>query len=541
MWKVKMLRELVKRKLTVAVEDVFELFEKTIAEYEEANERRHRALLEAVLNPRLRREKDSLQEWENEEVPPEEPPLKKRKNTGKRTGPRVKAKPSGEDGETPPPQADHSAPVSDVEDLITVTSDGENSGEPSSKNKSLKKDLDLPAVTKPFSCSLCMKSFQTRDCLIEHEREHTKEKSAKNKEKPSTSADHLAPILNVNDSDPDSFSKTKKAKKFKCSPTFSRKEDLDRHVTTPAKQSFNCSVCKTNFQSRDDLISHIREHTKEKPSELHSQPEKPAIRKNDNLTSISSALAKDANKNTSKQKPPEGKEVPSPLEKSAAIPENDDVTSNSSDAADDPKKFPCDKCDKNFVRKEDLDEHLKQHSGAANSKNPGVLQKFYTVKMPTSGSLAQPNGERREDPQSEPESLFAPLSFSDMTADSSDDETSSRDGKERFACTQCQKTFGTQARLQNHLATHTKDRPFACQVCDKKYSRAGDLTKHVRLHADGNAAKDVEKKKKKKKKKSKHLKHTCSRCGKEFTCSSLLAAHLVIHTGEMLENSKKGL
>ena len=60
MCKVQMLRALVKQRLTAAAEEIFGLFERTIAEYEEELSRskeeneRQRKLLDAVFNPQLR-------------------------------------------------------------------------------------------------------------------------------------------------------------------------------------------------------------------------------------------------------------------------------------------------------------------------------------------------------------------------------------------------------------------------------------------------------------------------------------------------------
>ncbi|KAI9536831.1 hypothetical protein NQZ68_031140 [Dissostichus eleginoides] len=60
MCKVQMLRALVKQRLNAAVEEIFVLFERTIAEYEEELSRakveheRHRKLLDAVFQPQIR-------------------------------------------------------------------------------------------------------------------------------------------------------------------------------------------------------------------------------------------------------------------------------------------------------------------------------------------------------------------------------------------------------------------------------------------------------------------------------------------------------
>nr|XP_033465327.1 uncharacterized protein LOC117245858 isoform X4 [Epinephelus lanceolatus] len=80
MSKVQMLGALVKQRLTAAAEEIFGLFERTIAEYEEElcrskeENERQRKLLDAVLNPQLRLHRADIQQLSvvKEEVPPEQ-------------------------------------------------------------------------------------------------------------------------------------------------------------------------------------------------------------------------------------------------------------------------------------------------------------------------------------------------------------------------------------------------------------------------------------------------------------------------------------
>ncbi|XP_071372961.1 uncharacterized protein [Centroberyx affinis] len=78
MSRVRQLRASVKQRLTAAVEEIFGLFERTIAEYEEEIDRQRR-LLEDVLKPEIQIDKAALpqqllvsEEEEEEEVPPEQ-------------------------------------------------------------------------------------------------------------------------------------------------------------------------------------------------------------------------------------------------------------------------------------------------------------------------------------------------------------------------------------------------------------------------------------------------------------------------------------
>ncbi|KAM6941623.1 uncharacterized protein PEZ65_003625 [Lycodopsis pacificus] len=80
MSKVQMLRCLLNQRLTAADEEIFGLFERTIAEYEEGRSalkeqnERQRKLLDAVFNPRLRLHRADVQQLlvVQEEVPPEQ-------------------------------------------------------------------------------------------------------------------------------------------------------------------------------------------------------------------------------------------------------------------------------------------------------------------------------------------------------------------------------------------------------------------------------------------------------------------------------------
>ncbi|XP_054461532.1 uncharacterized protein LOC129096874 isoform X2 [Anoplopoma fimbria] len=80
MSKAQILRSLVNQRLTAAAEEIFELFERTIAEHEEELSRskeeneRQRKLLDAVFNPEVRIQRADAQQLlvVKEEVPPEQ-------------------------------------------------------------------------------------------------------------------------------------------------------------------------------------------------------------------------------------------------------------------------------------------------------------------------------------------------------------------------------------------------------------------------------------------------------------------------------------
>ena len=49
-------------------------------------------------------------------------------------------------------------------------------------------------------------------------------------------------------------------------------------------------------------------------------------------------------------------------------------------------------------------------------------------------------------------------------------------------CEECNKVFRTNARLKEHVITHTGDKPFKRNHCDKQYNLKPNLRKHKELH-----------------------------------------------------------
>ncbi|XP_055710244.1 zinc finger protein OZF-like [Phlebotomus papatasi] len=51
-----------------------------------------------------------------------------------------------------------------------------------------------------------------------------------------------------------------------------------------------------------------------------------------------------------------------------------------------------------------------------------------------------------------------------------------------FHCPHCEKSFGTSDSLQNHLMTHTGQKPYACNECGKRFILVEHLRSHMKTH-----------------------------------------------------------
>uniref|UniRef100_A0A2A4J9H2 C2H2-type domain-containing protein n=2 Tax=Heliothis virescens TaxID=7102 RepID=A0A2A4J9H2_HELVI len=178
------------------------------------------------------------------------------------------------------------------------------------------------------------------------------------------------------------------------------------------------------------------------------------------------------------------------------------IDNNHKSLAEDPEIFICNYCDKPFLDKETLKEHLATHG---ESENP--FKCIYCNKVFSYHTLLIHHEKKH------------------MV-------------RGRHECTLCSMSYRCRNRLYMHVKSHLKIKDFVCQYCGKEFLRQNSLTRHVEVSHGGHRIVCPICKKNLKGHLTEHMRthekkrpHVCPECGQRFTQSTQMNVHRRSHTG----------
>uniref|UniRef100_A0A671WWR7 C2H2-type domain-containing protein n=1 Tax=Sparus aurata TaxID=8175 RepID=A0A671WWR7_SPAAU len=432
MSKVQTLRVFMKQRLTAAAEEIFELFERTIAEYEEElcrsqeENERQRKLLDAVTEPPVQlhktgrfyiqqllesKEEDPPEQQErstsmDQEDPPELPHIKEEQRelwTRQEEEPLRELEEadfmftltslpvkSGEDDEEEPQTSQlHQRQTEQME----TEGDGEDCGGPEPERNSDPDSYLQPVADDEMShCS----EPEIDDDASEPETDDSSDWEPRKPQVPSEEQGSSCSVLKKpfpSRSDIVKHMRThNREKRFRCSvcsKLFSLRGNLTRHlVVHTGEKPFSCSVCGTKFTQKSSLNLHLKRHAGGKPYTCSICQSSFSLR---------SYL----------------------------------ITHMSSHSGE--KRFRCSVCGETFSCRSELTRHLVVHTG----------------EKPFSCSLCGTKFTHKS-------SLNAHLKLHAR-------------GKP-YTCSICQSSFSLRKHLKSHMSIHDGEKPFSCSVCGKNFN-----------------------------------------------------------------------
>uniref|UniRef100_A0A8D0CQI7 C2H2-type domain-containing protein n=1 Tax=Sander lucioperca TaxID=283035 RepID=A0A8D0CQI7_SANLU len=421
MCKVQMLRALVKQRLTAAAEEIFGLFERTIAEYEEQlcrskENERQRELLDAVSNPQRRLHRADVGQLlvVKEEVPPEQQECSSSVDQQEpEPPPHIKEEQeepwSSQEGEQLPGLEEADITKFPFTPVPVKSEDDEEEAQSSQLHQRQTQHMETEADGE--DCGGPEPATSSHPRLQPETEDQTGDSSDPETDDSADWKETREPQSALNSLKHDSTCK----KPFSCSECgkfFSLKSNLKIHMRThTGEKPFSCSVCKKSFKGSGGLQYHMKTHTGEKPFSCSEC---------DKAFTVSGTLKKHMRTHTGE------------------------------------KPFSCSVCNKRFARR----SHVKTHKcvGQMETEADG---EYCGGPEPATSSHPHP----RLQPETE-----------DQTGDSSDPETDdSADWKE---------TREPQSALNSLKHDSACKKPFSCSECGNRFGNKAHLKIHMRTHTD---------------------------------------------------------
>nr|XP_046264625.1 zinc finger protein 260-like [Scatophagus argus] len=242
-----------------------------------------------------------------------------------------------------------------------------------------------------------------------------------------------------------------------CGQKYHRKKSFMTHMELHSEgKRFSCSVCQKTFQRRADVASHLRTHTGEKPFSC-SVCGKRFRQKNYLSEHMRVHSAEKCFSCSVCQRP---------FRWRSAVVVHMRVHTGE-------KPFSCSVCSRKFSLKLHLRQHMRIHTGEK-PFSCSVCKQSFKSSTSLSYHIRTHTGEK---PFSCSVCAKRFLLKSSLT-----EHMRVHSGEKHFCCSVCKAAFRWKATLHTHMRVHTGEKPFTCSVCGKSFAQSTNMKQHMRVH-----------------------------------------------------------
>nr|XP_020507342.1 zinc finger protein 431-like [Labrus bergylta] len=284
-----------------------------------------------------------------------------------------------------------------------------------------------------------------------------------------------------------------------CGQRLDSPEALQTHLQSHRETGGTCSVCRRTFQN---LQTHMRTHTGFKPYRCSvcdkRFPRVGALRRHRKIHGGEQLCGRSFTETHSKELHNEEYAESDPLSLKF---QTEDSLIEGEDTESPQTSHCCRVCSETFQSDSGLRKHVKTHSAESVC---GICGQTF----PPSETLTDHLQVHRDAAKI---CHVCGKSFQNI-----DTHMRSHTGVKPYVCGVCGKSFPRPGALRRHRRIHSGERPYICEFCGKTFMDNGALSTHIRKHTGDKPTHRV----------------SCQTCGKSLASVHVLEVHKRIHTGD---------
>ncbi|XP_037708041.1 zinc finger protein 271-like [Drosophila subpulchrella] len=354
---------------------------------------------------------------------------------------------------------------------------------------------------RPYKCNLCQKSFVRKAGVIVHLRVHTGERPYQCDLCPKAFKQHVDLSRHML-----THTKERPHKCNLCDMSFTHPSALKVHFRDHrGERPFKCDRCPKTFRLNFCLKEHMRKHTGERPYKCDKCPK--ALKAALDLKRHMLTHAKKFQFKRIKSLNPQKKQM-FQCAQCPKIFRNKSMLRVHLRVHTGERPFECDKCASSFKHNIDLKRHILTHQ----TKGPYKCQQCdMSFARPWCLNVHMEDHAREKPVHSTANPYKCDQCERSFNKQSSLKRHTTMCHKPIFKCLYCTIVFREKKKLEEHVKTHTCEKPYSCGQCPRTFKFKPSLRAHKRIHIGEKP-------------------HKCPYCQKSFAYQASLTSHMQSHS-----------